>query len=341
MKKVPCEGKIPCEDKLPKIAFISDLHGFNNVKEIISTIKKQGDISLIVLGGDFTDYTMPGTLKVVNAFMKLDIYTLLIPGSHENYEVYDEIIKKIKNKKLIDGYKHNYLKIGMYEIIVISGSSSVVSGIPNYRGGSYWQIERGRDKTKVQKEANKKLKEKGIARKGTLVFMDDIYKTVEKNLSPLPGSKKIILSHNPPLCKTKNGIDLAEFGIITKTFSIKKEDLRKKEFKTITTDELFEKGSVLTMDEVKVLKKYKYPVKVMNKNVGSKDITTLMNKFKINKIICGHIHEAGPKAINKKESEINPNQWLSDVRINSGEGSKGRFTILELGPKGKIKYQFF
>lgn len=340
MKKIPCEGT-SCKNELPKIAFISDLHGFNGVKEIITKIKKQGDISLIVLGGDFTDYTIKGTLKVVNAFMKLNTYTIIIPGSHENYEVYENIIKKINNKKLIDGYKHNYFKFGTYEFIVVSGSSSVVAGIPNYRGGSYWQIERGRDKTKVQKEANIKLKEKKISRKATLVFMDDIFKTVEKNLSPLPGTNKIILSHNPPLCKTKKGIDLAEFGIITKTFSIKKEDLNKKEFKTITKDEIFEKGSVLTMDEVDILKKYKYPVKKMNKNVGSKSIATLMNKFKITKIVCGHIHEAGPKAINKKEVEVEPDKWVKDLRINSGEGSKTNFTVIELGLKGKIKYQFF
>jgi Icc-related predicted phosphoesterase len=255
--------------------------------------------------------------------------------------VYDKIFTKIKNKKLINGYKQNYLKLGNYELIIIGGSSTVVTGIPNYRGGSYWQIEKGIDKRKIQKEANKLLKERKTAKKGTLIFMEDIFKTVEKNLSPLPSSNKIILSHNPPHCKTKNGIDLAKFGIITKTFSIKKEDIRKKEFKTATTNELFEKGSVLTRDETIILKKYNYPVKKMNKNVGSKKITTLMNKYKINKIVCGHIHESGPKAINKKEKKVKNKQWVKDVRINSGEGSKNRFTILELGLKGKIKYEFF
>jgi len=334
MKQIQPKNKEPT-----KIAYISDLHGFNYVNEIVKKINKE-NVSLVVLGGDFTDYTQNGTIKIVKAFLKLDLDILIMPGSHENFEVYENIFNKIKNKKLIDGYKHNYLKIGDYELIIISGSSTVVAGIPRMRGGSYWQIERGVNKKKTQREANKKLKERKISRKGRLIFMDDIFDLTKKHISKTPSSKKIILSHNPPLCKTNKGIDLAIFGIITETFKLKKEHKNKKEFQEIKNDELFEKGQVLTLDEIKILQKYKYPVKIMKKNVGSKDISILMNKYNITKIISGHIHESGKRAINKQEKKVKENQWTKDVRINSGEGKKGLFTIIKLGNQGRIKYEF-
>lgn len=188
-----------------RFAFISDLHGKDPTPHI-KKIKKQA-IDLVVLGGDIPDSTQKSLTSICKKFLTLNIPVVIFPGSHENGEVYKKALSKIKDENLIDATKVNNRRIffGDMDLIIIPGSDVVGRGSKNYNGGSFWLREK---KTpKIVKESNKKIKEIKFARKATLVFIEDTIKLMSKKRTK-PASR-ILLTHIPPKCKSKKGIDIA------------------------------------------------------------------------------------------------------------------------------------
>ncbi len=152
----------------------------------------------------------------------------------------------------------------------------------------------------------------------------------------------MIFSHIPFRCQTKRGIDLAKSGRVKNSFLIKAKHGRLKKFQEVDcpTGTIFFEGAIIPPQIAQLLKSYKYPVNTTSRNVGSIGIKKILNKFRITKFICGHIHEAGPRAINKEEKKVKKNTWSKECYINNGTGFEKHATIITLNTKGEIKYAF-
>lgn len=213
----------------PKIAVISDLHGEKQAcKNIVEDLKKQ-TIDLIVLPGDIVGHNAGSLVWTIKQFLKLNRPVVTFGGSHENSIFYKTAMKKLKGEQnLVDALKlsNSYLHLGDFDLIMINGCTVVGAGPRKNTGGNMWRIERGANKQATRRRVNKRIQEIGFAQKAHPIFMDDYIKLIEKNKGK-PGKNKIVFVHDPPLCKTKKGIDVAAFGQATQAFEIKKKTEKK------------------------------------------------------------------------------------------------------------------
>jgi len=334
--------RIQTEAKEPKIGVAVDLHGNLYAARKIALEFKQENVDCIVLPGDIPDFTKQNLRLMIRAFLKVKVPVIIFGGSHENSQTYNAVLKEFKEDKLVIDAMHKTnqrIKLGEYELLMIPGSGSISSGSKAYNGGNMWLIEEHKTK-KLIKELNEKIKMIRFAKIAAPVFMEDIEKNFSKKT--VTGSGCIVFTHNPPLCTTKKGIDLARFGKPTKEFFIQPKHLKLKLFKELgfRTERIYGLGNVTSLVHAQTLKKYGYPIKVLTKNVGSEKITTLLKKERITKLVCGHIHEAGAKAIDKHEKIVRQKTPSKELFINSGEGVKGKSTILTLHKKGKVSHRF-
>lgn len=320
----------------PRIAVLSDTHGdIKAVKKVVDYLKKH-PVDLLVLPGDIGFFTIRSYERIFRLCLKLKIPFIPFPGSHENSFTWKKAIKKVNNKLLIDGYKNNFIKFADYNLIIFPGSEAVSSGTIPYNGGNIWMIDKKLNPSDKRKRS-RRLRELKYAKKSEEVSIFEIEKELKKK--KISGKKTIMFSHDPLRCKTKKGIDNAHFGVVTKEFNLRKRDGRLKVFKDLKEDKgNFHLGGILALEAAKVFRKYKYPIKLMKKNVGSVALRKIANKYKITKSVSGHIHEAGKRAINKKENKVKQNTFSKEMFLNSGPNI---LTILTLNKKGEVKHKFY
>lgn len=310
-----------------RFAYISDLHG-KDPKKYIRTLYKH-PVDLIVLGGDIPDYTQKNFISLCKKFLRLNIPIIIFPGSHENCFMYKKALSKIKNKLLIDAtkIKNRRIQFGDVDLIIIPGSDSVSSGSKPYNGGTYYLFDK-KDAAQLRR-AKKKLRDIQFAQTVSPMYLQDI-RALMKHPRSTP-SRRILLTHIPFRCKTKRGIDVAHFAIAQKDFTLSKKDSTMRSHKNLHVV----KGNIFPLKQAKILKKRGYPLKLQKKNVGSLLISKFMKRYSITKFICGHIHEAGKRAISKTEKKIKPQIYYKNAFINSGEG----LTIITC-KKERISYEF-
>ena len=332
--------EIKLSSKTPQIAFITDLHGDNHKAiDIVNDIKKY-KIELIILGGDILDNNVRHARRTLKIFTSLKIPIYFMPGSHENYDILKKIIKEFKKHLLLDTtIKRNRLvKIGKYKLIFIPGSDVLNSGTGVYKGGNVKLLDIGL-KRSILRQEKKHFKEMKIAKSVKGIFFDDIITQVKKHIKGLK-KYRIMFCHIPPQCFTGNGIDRAHFGLIDKNFIIKKTDMRKKLFKETIKNPIFFKNHIVLLNEAKILKEYKYPINLHKSNVGNENLNYVINSCGVKKFFCGHIHEAGRRAINFAEVKLRQNTPHNEILANSGEARQGKYTIITLLPNGLIEHKF-
>ncbi|MCF7799192.1 metallophosphoesterase [Candidatus Woesearchaeota archaeon] len=315
----------------PTIAYITDLHGNREATRHAATYLKENPVHIIILGGDIPDFT-PSTLSYqLRMFLKLNKPVIIFPGSHENSENYTKALKEFsKNTNLIDGVKERHIVLNNFNLLIVPGSDTVSSGNRSFNGGTY-KLTKTKSPTTTAK-LTKYLKEHKIAKKATPIAISNTTKHYDKKPA-------IIFAHIPLLCNTPKGIDIARFGTFKHAFTIKPADRRKKIFNKEFNPE-YNPNILVNYEQAKLLKEYHYPVIIKKENVGSPTLRKFALKKNIRAYVCGHIHEAGPKAINKEEKTVRQNNWTKQVFINSGPGSEGNMTILTLNKAGEVKYNF-
>lgn len=315
----------------PTIAYISDLHGSREATRQAITYLKENPVHIIVLGGDTPDFTPSTFTYQLRTFLTLGKPVVVFPGSHENSENYNKVIKQFKkNNLLIDGVVHRKVTLNNFDILIMPGSDSVSSGNRSYNGGSYKLIKKKSPAT--TRKLTTYLKEHKIVKKATPIAIEDTTKHYSKKPT-------IVLAHIPPLCKTKKGIDVAQFGTFKHSFSLKPKDRIKKVFKHEISAE-YNPHMLVNYEQAKMLKEHKYPVHIKKENVGSPTLRKFTSKKGVRAYVCGHIHESGPKAIDEEEKTVRQHTWTKKVFINNGPGNEGNMTILTLNKTGEVKHQF-
>ncbi|MGM5481189.1 MAG: metallophosphoesterase family protein [Nanobdellota archaeon] len=334
---------ITTEREEPKVAIITDLHGDTETAREMKEFLQTQEIDGVVLAGDTPDNTKANFTWMIKNFRRLKVPVIVFPGSHENSFLYKEVLKGFKNDtNVIDGMKQENWRVRIkgYELLLIPGSDTVARGTTRKNGGNMWLVT-DKETPQLKVQLTKKIKKVEIATKAEPVFFDNVKKVVSKKTN-IPRTRQIVISHIPLQCTKKNSIDVARFGKAQQEFTLKKKDFTKKELALLSTSRTetnFSETSVLPLKEARIIHKKGYPIRLHNKNVGSKAIRKLLNKHNITKFICGHIHEAGPKAIDKKERKLKKS-WNKEFFANNGPGNEGNLTLLTLRKDGKVKHEF-
>ncbi|MGM5480613.1 MAG: metallophosphoesterase family protein [Nanobdellota archaeon] len=335
---------ISISTKQPEIIFISDIHG--NKESIRSIVDYLQTLSFdcIILGGDIPDFTKATFTFILKQFLKCDVPIILFPGSHENSERYDAVISLFKDTPLLIDAKQSSnqrIRFGLFELLIIPGSSVVSSGTKPYNGGNMYLLDE-KNTPSIKRNVSLKLKKKKFAKRAEPFFMTDIRKMIARK-TIIPRKRQIVFTHEPPLFSTKRAIDTAQFGIPTESFDISMKEFKKNKLDTLlsgNTERTFSTNSRIPLKEAKILKEKGYPMKLYSRNVGNPAIKKLLQQYSLTKLLCGHIHEGGPKAIDSKEYAVKNSTWNKTVFINNGLGSEGNITHITLRKDGALKHRF-
>ncbi len=298
-----------------RLGLISDSHGDANItKRLLKKIEKQKVDAIAVLGDLGDDF------KAINSVLKsirAKVPVIAFPGSHEPLKDFNSAIKK--HKRIIDGTKKRKIRIKGHDIVTMPGSN-----VHPHDTGFMLSNE-----TRIPAEYLKRYRFFFTRMLGKLVG------------NP---AKTIVLAHNPPHCSTPKGIDAANSGIATKGFMIKhkhikllgeefEERIRKNPLKLI-----LEKGRIVTQPRASIMARLGYPVRVGFRNVGFQALGKALRKNKIKFFACGHIHEAGQRAIMPNGMPVKEGKPSKAVWYNVGPAKEGKCGILVIdGDKGYFK----
>ncbi len=341
--KNKCMKQLDILSKLPRIAIISDIHGDLAMARQMASFLERESVDTIILAGDIPDDTKTNFKKILSSFNKLDIPTIVFPGSHENSFTYESTLKEFNNSSsLIDASKreNQHIRLKEHDLFIIPGSHVVSAGSTSYKGGNMWLLDKRRTpqaKARLTRRA-KKLK---FAHRAKPFFLPDSKMMIAQS-TMIPRKNQIIICHEPPLCRTERGIDNAHFARPSQAFTINNEDIKNnpglKEFKSLCREREISEHSVFPLEEGRFLHKIGYPIEFDKKNVGSQGIREILERYSITKCVSGHIHEAGPEAIDKNERRIRKGKWKRDMYINNGPGNEGHLTLLTLRSDGVTQY---
>lgn len=272
-----------------------------NAERFLKIFEKE-NVDLIVLNGDLGD-SYKEIKRILSVFKKINIKILIIPGSHEPYKDYYNAIKKTKNKNIIDCSNIKNIIIDNYNIILFPGSDAI------YHTGGFPLAN-----NKKHKKKREIILKKYINKKFRTIILDDLKKFVRKN------KDNILIMHVPPKFKENHSIDVANFGIVTRNCFLKiKNKIR-----------LLEKTDIFPIKMALNMKLKGLPIKMQTKNVGNEYLKKLIRKLKIKKFICGHIHEAGGRAVTLSGKIIKQDKWSKELFYNTGSVKEGKCGIVYL-----------
>jgi hypothetical protein len=147
----------------------------------------------------------------------------------------------------------------------------------------------------------------------------------------------VLLCHDPPRCYNAQGIDVAYSGIVRKNFTLKTVHAKILGIRNPLAL-IHLKGQIVPQPVAATLAKLKYPVSVKHRNVGIPDLRSFLRKKRILFFACGHIHEAGQRAITAAGKPVRPGKWSSSVWYNAAAAVKGKGGILIIdGKRAKFK----
>ncbi len=297
-----------------RLGIIPDAHGDSRaVFRLIKKCEKEG-ADAIFLAGDL-GFAFKEIDRVLKAASNAKVPVFAFPGSHEPEEGYYKAMKK--HRKIIDSTKKPRITIKGNDVIVIPGSS-----VNTQRTGF-----RIIDNSRLSKEYLRLFR---------------TYKARNFSKYIRNPAKTALLCHDPPKCTTKSGIDLAYSGLVRKTFLLKVKHIQA--FRKIYRHSrdslalLYNKGEIINAILSKELVKRGYPVSLIYRNAGNPELRKLMKARKIRFFACGHIHEAGQKAMTASGKQLKPGIWSDSVWYNASgaiEGTCGML-IIETG-RGMFK----
>lgn len=288
-----------------KIGMIVCAHG--NAKAVARLCKAYGqeNVDVIALCGDLGD-DFKEISAVMHAASSKKVKVIAFPGSHEPEKDFAKALRK--HKRVIDGIKTRRLSVNGYDIVTLPGSSVNVSH-------ASFRI------------ADKKLPA-GYLRQFRVFFINQLARFIKN------AKKTVVLCHDPPRGSSPKGIDVAYSGVVAKTFILKSKDVGifgKQWQKALRTNPLAlinQKGQIITEPYASLLAKRGYPVSVKHRNVGNDALKAFLKKHKIAFFGCGHIHEAGHRAVNAAGKPLKKGDWSSSVWYNAAPAVEGNGGIL-------------
>ena len=286
-----------------KISVMTCIHAsVRNAARFLKIFKKE-NIDLIILNGDLGD-NYKEIKSILNLFKKINIKTLVIPGSHEPYKDYYKAIKTIKsNKNIIDCSNIKNIITDNYNLILFPGSDAI------YHTGGFPIANDAKHKKKREITLKKYIK-----KRFKTVILNDLKKFVKKD------KENILIMHIPPKFKGFYSIDVANFGTVTKNCLFKiKNKIR-----------LLEKTDIFPLKMALKMKSKGLPIKILTKNVGNEYLKRLIKQLKIKKFVCGHIHEAGGRAVNLSGRKLKQYKWGKELFYNTGSVKEGMCGIVYL-----------
>ena len=284
-----------------KIGIIVCAHGNGKAVARLSAAYAKNGVDAIAICGDLGDdfKEISAVLKGVSA---AKVPVIAFPGSHEPADDYYLALKK--HKRVIDGTKTRRITLKGYDIVTLPGSSV---NVPH----ASFRI------------ADKKLP-KQYQRRYRLFPIADLARIIRNP------AKTVVLCHDPPRCAGARAIDVAYSGVVKKLFIVKSKHARI--FGTAAKLNPFvlihEKGSIVPEPYASKLAAKGYPVMVKHRNVGNEALKAFLKRKRINYFACGHIHEAGHRAINAAGKPLRKGTFSSSVWYNAAPATKGNGGIL-------------
>ncbi len=289
-----------------KIGIIACGHGNGKATaKLCKKYEKQG-ADVIAMCGDLGD-----RFKEINSVLKgtskAKVPVIAFPGSHEPVKDYYKALKK--SRRIIDGITKRRITIKGYDLVTLPGSGSN----PPCAGFRFLP--------------SKKIPARLLSRRLKFFFVNDLAKYIRKP------ARTVMICHDPPKGRGTKAIDDAYFGLVKKGFILNPKDIRllgkyAKKHKPRLLELIYEKGNIIPEPYAGRLAKKKYPVKMINENVGSEALKKILLKKKINYLVCGHIHESGQKAVNSSGKVLKQGEWSSSVWYNASPASAGKGGML-------------
>ena len=250
------------------IAVLGDIHGhIPNLERAIEELSNEKDnIDAIVMNGDYS----PHNINVVEDLIKLNYYTLTrvaelniptlcIPGSHEP-PVFNQLAQLVMQKydnfnALLNTNTRYIYKLEDIELELHPGSGVQQADDNPQLAGSF----------------------------PTNYAFGDL----------IPGSKRVLFTHDPPKCETEHGIDRSNYTFV--------EGLEN-------------------------------PLVPTPSNCGHKSIRSKIFDEDIRVSINGHIHEAGGRAVDLRNGEtlLEQNHKQDRLSLNHGALLNGLYSIVEV-----------
>ncbi len=194
-----------------------------------------------------------------------------------------------KHKCIIDGITTRRITIKGYDLVILPGSSV------NVPHGSFRIAE---SKRRLRKQHR-------------LFVIKDLARFIHNP------ARTIVLCHDPPRC-SNNGIDVAYSGVVQRTFLIA----------TKQGIAAYGRGEIVPQPVASRLARKGCPIKVAHRNVGIKELRTFLRNKRIPFFACGHIHEAGQRAITAAGKALTQGRWSPSVWYNAAAAVNGNGGIL-------------
>ncbi len=270
-------------------------------REHVDAIAVCGD-----LGDDFKEIS--SVLKAVSAAR---VPVIAFPGSHEPAADYFKALKQ--HKRVIDGTKTRRITIKGYDIVTLPGSSVNVPSATFRIVGDAREAKR-------------------FAQHGYRTFLiSDLAKFIRKP------AKTVILCHDPPRGSSKDGIDVAYSGIVKKFFIVKPKDAGIFGKNAHPFTRIHDQGSIVPEPYASKLAAKGYPVAVKHRNVGNDALKAFLKQKRINFFACGHIHEAGHRAVSAAGRPLKQGARSPSVWYNAAPAVEGNGGILIIDDKATFK----
>jgi Icc-related predicted phosphoesterase len=285
------------------IGVISDIHGdTKKTRKLYAQVRKHKPDAILIPGdiGEGVDELM----SVLNIFAKSKVPVYVMPGSHESVNDYKKTIRNLRGTAIVDVMKRKRIRVGDLDLAFIAGSD--------------WLSCPDGFRTVRDKRSNRRQEAgAGIS----FQYLIDLKKKVRNP------DNTLVIVHFPPHTQVKNSIDIAHFGKVTDTAMIVGEEFA-----------ILPKGAILPLEQAKAFKKLGAPIDIRKEHVGNKDLRKLLDSLSVKFFLCGHIHEAGRRAITTSEKRVRQGSWSSSLWYNVGCAAQGYAGIMQF-EDGKMRFK--
>jgi len=279
-----------------KYGIISDVHQDPRIVEpAIVVLKSQGADKLILNGDIGSSQQFIG--YILNVAGKSGIETYVQLGSHEKLGDFEPVIDFMKNNysNLINTFDNRKISNNGHDLVFMPGSDFLC-------GGEYSLQEAGDTESGFYQIDDKNRR---------LININDLTKLVTNP------DKTIVVGHVPrKFDNLEYGIDMAEFGLVTKDFVLNGENV--------------EEGSVYPGVVGVQIANAGYPVEMKKENRGNEDLKRIYDGLGIKKAISGHFHESAHRACDRMGNHVEENEKVNELFWNASYCDTGKVGILSV-----------
>lgn len=347
--------------KTTTYGLISDIHNDPRViKQAIEALKEEGAEKLI-LNGDIgirseeLQASQEYTATILHHAAQSGLETYVQPGSHETVGAYKPVIEHFAQRasNIIDVMQHPVIDNNDHRLVFIPGRDWGPGGEYLFANGKVPTGDYFRNihnelipfpQSKEEEQELQRLSE--IGKLAGLVHYKNINDIVDQVQDP---ERTILVCHVPRRFDNVNtGVDMAEFGEITKPFyadfiqyadgdeDIKIGDkpfaastiIKPKKVVNYVRNQQFDEDGIFPGPTAKKFIAAGAPVQLKKENRGNTDLATLYDKLSIVKAVSGHFHESSHRAHDKAGTPVEENFFVNELFYNSGQ--------LDLGYCGTI-----